>query len=320
MRRRCFAGRVELAPAWTSAKANLALVLGRMGRPAEALGPARRNFRGGARPDRSLEFQGGDARPPGRFRRGDPAVRSRCSSARPTAAGLAELRSYAEDRRAAQEEGIAAYRKAIALRPSLGEAWWSLANLKTVKFDDADIVAMQHALEAPGLADEDRFHLEFALGKAMHDLGRTDERSLIMQRGNALRLKSRPYRSRRHQPALSTAASRHSLRERSPSGGGCDARDPIFIVGLPRSGSTLIEQILSSATARSRGRPSLPDIPALARESGPYPEAAFDLSADERRALGEEYLKRVAPFNGGRAARSSSTSYRTTGSSSRSSS
>ena len=70
-----------------------------------------------------------------------------------------------------QDDGVAAYRKAIALRPELGEAWWSLANLKTVKFEEGDIAAMKKALLLPDLTDEDRFHLDFALGKAMHDAG-----------------------------------------------------------------------------------------------------------------------------------------------------
>ena len=61
------------------------------------------------------------------------------------------------------------------MQPTLGEAWWSLANLKTVKFDEADVAAMEQALKSPALSDEDRFHLDFALGKAMHDAGRTDE-------------------------------------------------------------------------------------------------------------------------------------------------
>src|SRR6185503_11584433 len=90
-------------------------------------------------------------------------------------------------------DGIAAYRKAIAIKPTLGEAWWSLSNLKTVKFDDSDIVAMQAALAAPGLTEPDRFHLDFALGKAMHDAERTAEAFSHYSAANALRLKSHPY-------------------------------------------------------------------------------------------------------------------------------
>ncbi len=163
-----------------------------------------------------------------------------------------------------------------------------------MKFSDADIVAMQTALEAPGLAVEDRIHLEFALGKAMHDLGRTDEAFTHYERGNALRLKSRPYRSRDIAGIVDRCIEAGTAQAFAERGGGCDAGDPIFIVGLPRSGSTLIEQILSSHS-QIEGTSELADIPALARRVGPYPQAAFDLSADDRRALGEEYLTRVAP-------------------------
>ena len=87
-----------------------------------------------------------------------------------------------------QTEGVAAYREALAIAPTLGEAWWSLANLKTVKFDGTDIEAMQQALRSVRLGDIDRFHLDFALGKAMHDAGRPDEAFAHYSSANALRL------------------------------------------------------------------------------------------------------------------------------------
>ena len=74
-----------------------------------------------------------------------------------------------------QAEGVTAYRRAIALKHDLGEAWWSLANLKTVRFNQDDVDAMRSSLTGARLGEEDRFHLEFALGKAMHDLGRPEE-------------------------------------------------------------------------------------------------------------------------------------------------
>src|SRR5439155_12838596 len=143
-------------------------------------------------------------------------------------------------------EGLSAYRKAIEIKPTLGEAWWSLANLKTLEFGEADIAAMDQALAAPDLTDEDRIHLGFALGKAMHDAGRPDEAFAHYATANALRLKSQP-----HPPEDVTGVVHRSIvgftaevfAERS---GGCEASDPIFVVGLPRAGSTLIEQILAS--------------------------------------------------------------------------
>jgi tetratricopeptide (TPR) repeat protein len=190
-----------------------------------------------------------------------------------------------------QSEGIAAYRKAIEIRPAFGEAWWSLANLKTVRFDDADIEIMEQALKDRDLTDEDRFHLDFALGKAFHDVGRTDEAFAHYAKANALRLKDQPYRpaeiSRTVDRCIETFTVERLAR------GGCEARDPIFIVGLPRAGSTLIEQILSSHS-QVEGTSELPDIPVLARKPGPYPRAILEASADERYALGEEYLKRAS--------------------------
>src|SRR6185295_15263889 len=92
-----------------------------------------------------------------------------------------------------QADGIAAYRKSIALKPALGEAWWSLANLKTVRFDEADVAAMQAGLVRDDLDDDDRLQLEFALGKAMHDAGRIEEAFAHYAAGNAIRHKQVPH-------------------------------------------------------------------------------------------------------------------------------
>jgi len=190
-----------------------------------------------------------------------------------------------------QAEGVAAYRQAIALKPTLGEAWWSLANLKTVRFGEADTAAILAALEEPAISDEDRFHLEFALGKAMHDSGDAASAFGHYAAGNALRRKSQPYRAAdlARQVDRSIAAFTADALEARP--GGADARDPIFVLGMPRAGSTLVEQILASHPL-VEGTGELPDIPTLAREGSGYPRTALDLGADERSALGLEYLKR----------------------------
>src|SRR5438270_1322112 len=187
---------------------------------------------------------------------------------------------------------VAAYRKAIALEPTLGDAWWSLANLKTVKFDEADLTSMRRALDAPKLNDEDRFHLDFALGKAMHDLGHTDEAFAHYAKANALRLKSQPYRPGEITTIVDRSIAMFTAEAFANGRGGCEAPDPIFIVGMPRAGSTLVEQILSSHSL-IEGTSELPDIPALAHKLGHYPKSILEASADERRELGEEYLKRA---------------------------
>jgi hypothetical protein len=191
-----------------------------------------------------------------------------------------------------QADAIAAYRRAIALMPTLGEAWWSLANLKTVQFDARDVDAMKVALEARGLSDEDRLHLHFALGKAMHDAGRTDDAFADYSAGNALRLKLHPYRPEAITHVVDRCVAVFTAESYAERPGGCDAPDPIFIVGMPRAGSTLVEQILSSHTL-VEGTSELPDIPMLARQPGAYPEGILAASADERRALGEDYLRRA---------------------------
>jgi hypothetical protein len=150
---------------------------------------------------------------------------------------------------------------------------------------------MQAALEKPGLSDPDRFHLDFALGKAMHDAKRTDEGFAHYSKANALRLKSHPYRSRLTTTIVDRCIAAFTAEAFAERQGGCDAPDPIFIVGLPRAGSTLLEQILSSHSL-VEGTAELPDIPALSRDLPSYPEDLLNLDANSRRKLGEEYLKR----------------------------
>ena len=203
-----------------------------------------------------------------------------------------------------QAEAIEAYRRTLALAPQLGEAWWSLANLKTVSFSAADVAAMDAQLRRGDLTGEDRFHLEFALGKAREDAGDFEASFGSYARGNALRRRTLDYEAdettdqARRAQALFTPAflAAHS-------GQGCPAPDPIFIVGLPRSGSTLVEQILASHS-QVEGTQELPDIITLARRlggrarkasEGRYPEALAELTAADLRSLGEEYMARAAP-------------------------
>jgi predicted Zn-dependent protease len=195
-------------------------------------------------------------------------------------------------------DGIGAYRRALELEPCLGEVWWSLANLKTYRFDAADIAQMRAQLERGELGVEDRFHLEFALGKALEDQQQYAESFEHYRAGNALR-RSRlyydPERIRGHVARSKALFTREFFAQAPAAGAG--APDPIFIVGLPRAGSTLIEQILSSHS-QVEGTMELPDVPMLAHgigmesgEGGPrYPEILATLPRERLRALGEEYL------------------------------
>lgn len=201
-----------------------------------------------------------------------------------------------------QADCIEAYRRAIALTPGLGEAWWSLANLKTFRFSDEDVAAMEAQLARPDITDEDRFHLRFALGKALEDAG-VFERSFAHYRdGAALRRRALDYDA--DDTSAHVARSRATLSRaffEARRGWGSAAPDPVFIVGLPRSGSTLLEQILSSHSA-VEGTMELPDIISMARRLGgrhrrdqpsAYPEVLETLDADACRALGEEFLERT---------------------------
>jgi tetratricopeptide (TPR) repeat protein len=197
-------------------------------------------------------------------------------------------------------EGIAAYRRCIELAPHLGEAWWSLANLKTFRFTAEDMAAMRAQLEGSDLGNEDRFHFNFTLGKALEDAGDYAASFDHYAKGNALRRKLVRYDAAdnaAHVERSKKLFTREFFAARA--GAGCQARDPIFIVGLPRAGSTLIEQILSSHT-QVEGTQELPDITMIARmiarrttraQGNAYPRALEKFSAGELRELGERFME-----------------------------
>jgi tetratricopeptide (TPR) repeat protein len=198
-----------------------------------------------------------------------------------------------------QQEAIKAYRRSIAIAPNLGESWWSLANLKTVRFTPEDIEAMRTQLERKELTGEDRFHFHFALGKALEDQAAYAESFEHYDRGNRLRRSSIQY-NRDENRAL-VARSKQVFTSQffaTRSQQGAAASDPIFIVGLPRSGSTLIEQILASHPL-VEGTQELPNIIEIARElsggriyehGSNYPAVLESLTAEQVRAAGERYV------------------------------
>ena len=201
-------------------------------------------------------------------------------------------------------DAVAAYRRAIALNPGFGAAWWSLANLKTVRFDAADIEAMRAQLRREDLDDDARLHFEFALGKALEDAGDHADAFAHYARGNALRRRQLPYDAElgreRTRRAIRTY-NRAFFAERE--GAGCAAPDPIFVVGMPRAGSTLIEQILSSHP-QVEGTMELPALIAITRElrqrdgspeTTSYHDVLAGLDRAEREALGRDYLRRAQP-------------------------
>lgn len=200
-------------------------------------------------------------------------------------------------------EAIAAYRRSVELAPHFAESWFSLANLKTFRFSDAELATMEAQLLRPQARDEERVMFEFALAKAREDQGAFAEAFAHYARGNALRRASLAFdvgdtqRFVERNVQLFTA---EFLAARSHAG--APAPDPIFIVGLPRSGSTLLEQILASHS-QVEGTRELPYVLSIAREFGalespggprPYPQSLARLPAAQLRALGERYLEEVA--------------------------
>lgn len=283
---------IEIAPGFAAAKTNLALVLGRTGRAAEGLELLDEIF--DVAPE-DLGVANLRAATLGKLGDFEEAIRLYEGVLKRTPNQPRVWLSYGHLLKTVgrQAEGVAAYRKALTIDPNLGEAWWSLANLKTVEFDEADIAEMQKALKSDGLSDEDRFHLDFALGKAMYDARRPDAAFAHYSKANALRLKSQPYDATKFSRIVDRCIQDFTGEAFAERACGCDAADPIFIVGMPRAGSTLIEQILSSHSL-VEGTAELPDIPTLVNKLGPYPSSALKLDRLDREGQGREYLKLAA--------------------------
>ena len=192
------------------------------------------------------------------------------------------------------EAAVTEYRAAAVQRNDYGDAYWSLANLKTYRFTEEEIARMVAAETAPATSTEDRYHLCFALGKAFEDRQAYERSFEYYLRGNSLKRASIDYRAEllEHNTERQIEICTSELFERHRASG-APATDPIFIVGLPRAGSTLIEQILASHS-RVEGTYELPDVPRLVAElhgrDAQYPAILASLSGDELRALGDRYL------------------------------
>jgi Tfp pilus assembly protein PilF len=290
---------LELAPGFTAARANLATVLYKQNRFAEAAeeldgvlardpaNPANRNLRAAAL---------------GRIGDYDEALRlyGELVGTFPAHAKLWMSYGHLLKTVGRLDEGMAAYRRALDQQPDLGEVWWSLANLKTVSFGDDELAAMEAAL-AGNPAVDDRLHLHFALGKAWAERDEADQAFRHYDAGNRLRAAQLGY-----DPQTVTAQVDRMIAVLTPefltaqAGAGDPAPDPVFILGLPRAGSTLLEQILASHS-QVEGTMELPDIPAMAmreaRAAGldprDWPGAVQQMPAGRLAELGAEFLDRT---------------------------
>lgn len=199
-----------------------------------------------------------------------------------------------------RDDAIAAFRRAIALCPSCGEAWWNVASSGGFQFAPEEFVAMQEQLARPEVAGEDRMYLHYAMGKAHGDRKHYAKSFENYARANAIKRLSIEYdpnwltRNVANCKALFTREFFHSR-----AGMGCDSTGPIFIVGLQRAGSTLLEQIFASHSA-IEGTSELPDVTLLAEHIGAniapnynatYPDVLAKLDDATLRELGARYLE-----------------------------
>ena len=202
-----------------------------------------------------------------------------------------------------QDAALDAYREAIRLRPQFGEAYWSMANLKVFRFEDREIEAMLAQLEAGELSVSAEIHIRFALGKAFEDRGDYDRAWQYYDTGN------RRQREQVYYDPNVFGGRQQEIREvfsaeflAANEGAGHTAPDPILIVGLPRSGSTLVEQILASHS-QVEGTAELPELGNLTNMLGRYrpdemrfPKVLTVLRGRDWRSLGLRYLKKTRPY------------------------
>ncbi len=292
---------IELAPGFHQARLALAALLSRASRPAEAIEQADavllrqpENMRALATKAAGLSRIGGYEEAAGLY--------GRLTEMEPGHPQSWMSYGHVLKTLGRTGESVVAYRRALEIDPTMGEVWWSLANLKTVRLGDEDIAAMRGALSAEDLSEEARFHLLFALGKACEDAGRHEEGFRDYSAGNLIRRSLLPYEADwitdqvRRSEATFTPAFFDARR-----GWGVPDADPIFIVGMPRAGSTLIEQILASHSM-IEGTSELPYIQVLAQRAAAkaaagstFPDWVASMSAAEAQAMGEEYLGRARP-------------------------
>ena len=197
-----------------------------------------------------------------------------------------------------QAAALKAYRRAVKVKPKFGQAYWSMANLKIFNFGDQELENMLQQVERDDLTDVEDIHFRFALGKAMEDKKDYDRAWHFYHTGNQRQRMTVEYeliKMENRQKAIKNVFDVQLLNDRA--GVGYDVPDPIFIVGLPRSGSTLVEQILASHS-QVEGTSELPVLGKIAESIGRYrtdgiryPEAVRDLRDKDLRAYGKQYIE-----------------------------
>ena len=290
---------LDLAPAYKLARHNYAVVLMRLEKPGDALREVERLLADNPENADVLNLKAAIHLRVGEYERGI-GVFEEILIAHPDEPGVWASLGHALRTVGRREECIAAYRKAFTLAPDFGEAAWNLANLKTYRITAAELESMRGQLENPNLRIRDRIHFNFAIGKALEDREAFAESFRCYAEGNRLHRQGIRYDA--------DSVSRHVKRSVSVftpqffierAGSGSEAAEPIFIVGMPRAGSTLVEQILSSHSL-VEGTMELPHITdivkRLAERAAPlqatYPEMLAKFGKSEFSDLGQAYMAR----------------------------
>ena len=295
--RRC----IELAPSYTRARHNYAVVLLRQYRAPEALQETERLL---AEEPKNTDFRKLKAAILVRLREYEGSIKvcEELLDDDPNQPAVWTSLGHMLKSTGRRDDCVEAYRKAIALEPRFGEPYWSLANLKTFRLSDEELESMRGELAKPGMSDADRTHFCFAVGKALEDRSEFEESFRHYDEGSRLRLKKHSYNADEmsaHVRQSTELFTPQFFADRDTMG--ASEPDPIFIIGLPRSGSTLVEQILASHST-VEGTMELTDIVAIAHTLAKRGDTSNDktyldelpgLGANELRELGNSYIERT---------------------------
>jgi len=200
-----------------------------------------------------------------------------------------------------------AYHECLRMNPDFGEAYWSLADLKNYTFNDDEVAAMSRLLERPAHDADNTAQVHFALGRALEQRQQYSQSFAHYARGNALRRRTSPFSITKFEEKSQRVMRLYDQAFFAPrAGGGNPDAAPIFVVGLPRSGSTLVEQILASHSS-VEGTMELPNILTLVREfdhadarGDAYPESVRPVAREGLTALGTRYLLETQPLRTGK--------------------
>jgi len=290
---------LEVQPQFHDARIDLASEMQRQSRPNEALEQVDRVLSGEPGNRAALNIKAAALSRAGSYD-GSLAIYQRLIEEAPEDASLWSSYGHVLKTVGRSDEGLQAMRKAVEMDPASGPAWWHLSNLKVARFSPEDLRQMEMALHGRGTSEENRYHLHFALGKAMEDEGKYEAAFRHYEAGNELRKRSLDYDPddiTTEVDDLCRLFTADFLKERE--GWGCTAADPIFVLGMPRAGSTLVEQILASHS-QIEGTMELSDLAAVARTAGRTERDFLDrvksFGADQFASMGRQYLDQTRVF------------------------